>query len=1048
MSVQKHEMAVIEPGSVSEWVWQNKYRFPHDKTPADTARRVARELASCEKDPAMWEAEFYDVLSTFEFLPAGRIIAGAGTGRAVTYSNCFVMGTIDDSLAGIMKAVGDAAMTMKAGGGVGMDFSTLRPRGAIVKGVDSVSSGAVSFMDLWNTMCGTIMSAGARRGAMMGTLRCDHPDIEEFITAKRTSGRLTNFNVSVLVTDAFMDAVKHNRQWALHFGGVEYRTLKARDLWEQIARLTYEHAEPGVIFIDRINATNPLNKFETISATNPCVSGDTLILTRDGNVPISTMVGRQVEVWNGYEWSEVEPRITGHDQDLLRITFSNGLTLDCTPSHRFVLADRSRVEARDLIVGAPLVKSLRPIIGEYDENDHPDAWQQGFFSGDGHSRTSDGKCYVFLYGEKIALADAFSSKWVTHYEGRSVVRLGAMRSKSFVPNERWSIRARLEWFAGLCDSDGTALADVNSKSIQVSSVDRQFLVETAMMLQGLGVQPSIALMHEAKQRMLPDGRGGHAEYQCVDCYRMVLKATDVKRLQNIGFATKRLDLTGNNPQRDAARFVRVASIQRLPGKHTVYCFTEPKNHTGVFNGITTSNCGEQPLPPYGACLLGSINLTQFVRQPFSKKSWFDSGRLAEVVRTAVRMMDNVNDVSAYPLPQQHEEAQRKRRIGLGVTGLADVLIMMGLRYGSREAVETTSNVMSEISTLAEMASEALGLEKGNFPLFDPDRFPGSPIARRNSHLTSIAPTGTISLLAGNISSGIEPVFAFGYTRRLLQPDGSHKEVRVEDYVVRLAKAMGVPTTGPEWVTTDDLTVDDHLAMVAAIQPWVDSSISKTINCPADMPFDEFAAVYTKAYELGLKGCTTYRPSGTRGAVLVKDTPAPTVEPVADSNVVQIGEPLARDEMLRGRTYKIPPGGGLEHGIYVTINDIVQHGRRRPFEIFVNTKAVDSYSWIIALTRMVSAVWRKGGDVAFVAEELKQVFDPRGGFWVQGKQVASVCAAIGQIIERHMLETGHLSEAEAPAPVARVLHCPKCQTGALHAAEGCMSCDSCDYSKCG
>jgi ribonucleoside-diphosphate reductase alpha chain len=736
MGKTMNDFSVIEPGSFSEWIWQEKYRFRDEPDVQATFRRIAKALASAETSSTEhWENCFYETMADFAFLPAGRIIAGAGTGRAVTMSNCFVSPTIGDSLEGIMDAVKAAAMTLKQGGGIGMDFSTLRPRGARVVGVDSVSSGAVSFMRIWDAMCETIMSAGARRGAMMGTLRCDHPDVLEFIEAKRTAGRLTNFNVSVLITDDFMRAVELNESWDLVFGSHVYRSVMARELWDQITSLTYDYAEPGVIFIDRVNDDNPINYCETISASNPC--------------------------------------------------------------------------------------------------------------------------------------------------------------------------------------------------------------------------------------------------------------------------------------------------------------------------------GEQMLPPNGACLLGSLNLARLVENPFTRDARLNDNRILRMMPAIIRMLDNVNDVSNYPMPEQQHEARQKRRIGLGITGLADALIMMGMRYGSQEAVQWLDWKLRTIRRAADAASERLGEQKGSFPLFDRNRFPGSPPARRNSHVMSIAPTGTISSLAGYVSGGIEPVFDFSHKRNVLMRDGTKQQFVVEDYAHRLAKQMGVPTSGDAWVTANDLTVDEHLAMQAAAQKHIDSAISKTINCPQDITLEAFRGVYTKAHKLGLKGCTTFRlnPDSGRGEVLVRidDKPAKADAAAVSTttgNVVQIGEPLRRDEVLDGKTYKISPGGGLEHGIYVTINDTHLHGRQVPFEIFINSKAVDSHQWIVALTRMISANWRKGGDNAFIAEELKQVFDPRGGFWSQGEHVPSIVAGIGRIIERHMLDSGAIDSSAAPVPVVGKRHCPKCQTGALTMREGCLVCESCDYSKCG
>lgn len=747
---------------IAEQIWDMKYRLkeadgtPIDQSVEDSWRRVARDLASVEKDPTEWEDRFYEALEDFKYLPAGRILAGAGTGRTVTLFNCFVMGTIPDSMAGIFDMLKEAALTMQQGGGIGYDFSTIRPRGAEVKGVAADASGPLSFMDVWDAMCRTIMSAGSRRGAMMATMRCDHPDIEAFIEAKQDSARLRMFNLSVLVTDAFMEAVKTDGPWDLVFGGKVYHTVRARDLWNKIMRATYDFAEPGVIFIDRINQQNNLTYVETIAATNPC--------------------------------------------------------------------------------------------------------------------------------------------------------------------------------------------------------------------------------------------------------------------------------------------------------------------------------GEQPLPPYGACLLGSVNLARLVDQPFEANAHLDKEALTKLVRTAVRMMDNVVDSSRFPLPQQEAEAHAKRRIGLGVTGLADALLMLGLRYGSPEAVEQTRIWMKEIAREAYLASVDLAKEKGAFPLFDAGEFLKSGFMMRMDHdvreavrkhgirnalLTSIAPTGTISLYAGNVSSGIEPVFAYNYTRKVLQKDGSRTEEEVTDYAVQMWRDLKGDAPLPDWfVNAQSLAPLDHVAMQAAAQEWVDSSISKTINCPEDISFEAFKDVYLAAWDQGCKGCTTYRPNDVTGSVLSVSEKADT-EPKVDTGaeVVYLTEPLDRPAALEGATYKLKFPGS-EHAIYITINDIVQGGHRRPFEVFINSKNMEHFAWTVALTRMISAVFRRGGDVSFVVEELKAVFDPRGGAWIEGRYVPSILAAIGSVIERHMIATGFIAgegmglKSDPKADVIAVGEaprgplCPNCSQPGMIMAEGCMTCPSCGYSKCG
>ena len=770
--------------AISHQIWDMKYRFKSaagdivDRTVDDTWRRIAIALAAPEDEAvrAEWAEKFESAMADFRFLPAGRIIAGAGTERDVTLFNCFVMGTIPDDMSGIFEQLREAALTMQQGGGIGYDFSTLRPRGAPVKGVGADASGPLSFMDVWDSMCRTIMSAGYRRGAMMATLRCDHPDIEAFIAAKQEAGRLRMFNLSVLITDAFMDAVREDADWDLSFGGTCYKTVSARGLWNTIMQATYEYAEPGVIFIDRINRANNLSYCEIISATNPC--------------------------------------------------------------------------------------------------------------------------------------------------------------------------------------------------------------------------------------------------------------------------------------------------------------------------------GEQPLPPYGACLLGSINLARLVVDPFDISARLDEDALADLVPVAVRMMDNVTEASRFPLPAQKAEALAKRRIGLGVTGLADALIMCGVRYGSAQAVDLTERWMRAIRDHAYRASTELALEKGAFPLFDADAYlAGETVANlpadirdsirengiRNALLTSIAPTGTISLFADNVSSGIEPVFSYAYTRNVLMPDGTRREEEVSDYAYRLWRRLkGDAPLPASFVSAQDIAPGDHVVMQAAAQKYVDSSISKTINVPADLAFDTFKDVYMQAWDTGCKGCTTYRPNDVTGSVLqVKETsdpaqpelplagPAPVpakAEDEFESGVVYMTQPLSRPEELPGQTYKLH-WPDSDHAMYITINDIVQDGRRRPFEVFVNSKNTEHYAWTVALTRMISAVFRRGGDVSFVVEELKAVFDPRGGQWMQGRYVPSLLAALGDIIERHMIDIGFMPKpdehvaGEAPKSgeermvvglenAPRMRQCPQCGQAALVRQEGCDTCTACDYSKCG
>ncbi|HEX4272283.1 MAG TPA: hypothetical protein VHZ32_12885, partial [Rhizomicrobium sp.] len=520
-----------------------------------------------------------------------------------------------------------------------------------------------------------------------------------------------------------------------------------------------------------------------------------------------------------------------------------------------------------------------------------------------------------------------------------------------------------------------------------------------------------------------------------------------------------------------------------------------QNNLGYCETIAATNpCGEQPLPPYGACLLGSINLATLVKNPFTDEATLDIAELEKLTATAVRMMDNAIDVSRFPLEAQAQEARAKRRIGLGVTGLADALIFCKVKYGSPQSLELIRTWLAAMSHAAYRASVELAKEKGPFPLYDMNPYLARPhiqalppdiynaIAQhgiRNALLTSIAPTGTISLFADNVSSGIEPVFAFSYTRKVLQPDGTKREEQVSDHAVRVFREMfGDDTALPDYfVNAQTLSPADHLAVQAAAQPYIDSAISKTINVPAGISFEDFAHVYVEAYESGCKGCTTYRPNAVTGSVLSVDEPKDAIpaesvithdaqEPELPlsppeprtGDVIYMSRPLDRPEELLGSTYKIK-WLDSDHAFYITINDIEKDGRRRPFEVFINSKNMEAYAWALALTRMVSAVFRRGGDVSFVVDELKAIFDPRGGQWMNGRYIPSLLAAIGEIIERHMIETGFMGQRltslsglpsaySIPAEGARARFCPRCGDASFVKLEGCDSCLSCGYSKCG
>jgi ribonucleoside-diphosphate reductase alpha chain len=639
-----------------------------------------------------------------------------------------------------------------------------------------------------------------------------------------------------------------------------------------------------------------------------------------------------------------------------------------------------------------------------------------------------------------------------------------------------------EVLSGLFDADGS-VQGTQSKgvSIRLAQSDLTLLQRAQRMLSSVGI---IAKIYQTRRPVglshLPDGKGGMADYATAEQHELVIARDNIRLFaEKIGFkdghksARLAQALAGYRGALNREPFAAMVQSIVPDGEAEVFDVQIPGVNAFDAGGLYVHNCGEQPLPPYGACLLGSVNLAVLVKNAFTPQAALDGAALDDLVRTAVRMMDNVVDASRFPLPQQAAEAQAKRRIGLGVTGLADALLMLGLRYGSDEAAQQTEGWMHAIARSAYLASVDLAREKGAFPLFDAEKFLESGNMQgmdddvraairahgiRNALLTSIAPTGTISLYAGNVSSGIEPVFAYAYTRKVLQKDGTRSEEEVVDYAVAKWRDMFGDAPLPDYfVNAQTLPPLDHVRMQAAAQRWIDSSISKTINCPEDISFDDFAGVYMAAWDMGCKGCTTYRPNAVTGSVLTVAAEKPAAPaPDQGGEVVYLTEPMERPAALEGSTYKVK-WPASEHALYITINDTVIAGHRRPFEVFINSKNMEHFAWTVALTRMISAVFRRGGDVSFVVEELKAVFDPRGGAWVNGAYIPSILAAIGGVIEQHLVAIGFIAgtglglksdpKAVAVGDGPRAA-CENCGSFDLRMVEGCMTCGSCGNSKCG
>jgi ribonucleoside-diphosphate reductase alpha chain len=1033
----------IEPKSVdtipfqeaSMDIWDKKYRLTSkdgaavDKNMDDTYQRVARTLADVER-PALresWRERFLWALRKGA-IPAGRITSNAGALEhkpATSTINCTVSGLIRDSMDDILGKVHEAGLTLKAGCGIGYEFSTLRPRGAYVSGAGAYTSGPLSFMDIYDKMCFTVSSAGGRRGAQMGTFDVGHPDVMEFIRAKRENGRLRQFNLSLLITDEFMHAVRDNadwklafpvrekefdgdmeslqdpakfawREWPIHDGYIVnaeglvackiYKTVPARRMWDVIMTSTYDFAEPGFILIDRVNEMNNNWFCENIRATNPCVTADTRLATQFGMVKIGDLhasrLPLEVTVDNramgessfGVSTRPAVPAFMSAPRaDVFRVTTEAGYEIKATEWHDFYTT-RGKIKLKDLKPGDELL--IQSGKGQFGTDGSAQMGMLlGLLTGDGHI-TNRGKgeqaAVINLWGADREYADQV----VTYINGlitgvsqsvrdyavsavavpdrnlvmiRSVILARMLKHYGFtaetkvkVPEVVWcgTEDCVKGYLRALFQCDGTVQrSDKNAHcTVRLASSVPSLLKEVQQLLGNFGIFSRVMARRKAGQRMMPDGKGGKKLYDCKADYELLIgsRSRDCF-MQEIGFISdeknqKYAEWRVGRLLSQAEKFTSPIKSIEYVGAEAVYDTTQDDKNNLIFNAVVSGNCGEQPLPPYGSCLLGSVNLTRFVIDPFTPEARFDWDEYKEVVRVFTRMLDNVVEVNGLPLEGQRNEIMRKRRHGMGYLGLGSTFALLGMKYGSPESVKLTEDVSREMAVAGWEAGLELAREKGPAPIMNEEfevtaemlrkrpemkkdgwkvgaRVPGrllharysrymqrvaavapqlvddlAQVGARFTHHTSIAPTGTISLsLANNASNGIEPSFAHHYFRNVIREGRKTKE-KVDVFSFELLayrelinhEAMPNATEGktklPDYFSTsDEVTPTQHVDIQAAAQIWVDSSISKTANVPTDYNYDNFKDIYRYAHEKGLKGCTTFRfnPEAFQG-VLVKE----------------------------------------------------------------------------------------------------------------------------------------------------------------------------------
>ncbi|MEM4215864.1 MAG: ribonucleotide reductase N-terminal alpha domain-containing protein [Candidatus Anstonellales archaeon] len=911
-------------------VLQRRYLLRNEKgeiieTPSQMFRRVADYIASAERNYGgddrvvkEYADAFYEIMVNFEFIPNSPTLMNAGTPLG-QLSACFVLGVKDD-LNDIFDAVKYTALIHKTGGGTGFAFSFLRPKGDRVKATSGVASGPLSFMRVFDVATDVIKQGGKRRGANMGILHVWHPDIEEFITMKQTPGVMENFNISVAVDDKFMRAVEEDGEYELinPRTGEVVRKVKAKSLFELITYSAWKSAEPGVLFIDTINRTNPTPHYP-IHSTNPCVAGDVLITTDEGLVRMDAVHNPHGVLTKDGEYCKIRwAGRTGY-KDVYSVETAGGYAVKVTGDHR-ILTSKGWKKAKELRKDDFLVLQKAGKFGKL-KMDREMAMVLGWLTGDG-TITNDDRCILYFNKKEKKGMLNILKKYLDGLNGNSVKpkqynntirikyskkivkmleKFGAKKARAEEKEVPESIlvadkEAVKHFVSALFSCDGSVQGNRRKGvSIRLASSSEKLLRQVQLLLLQFGILSKIYLKRrKAGRKLMPSSnRKKQKIYNYREQHELIISRRSMFTfMKEIGFCTEEKNkkfekLKPKNIYEDSAELSRVKGVKYV-GKEWVYDLTEPTTHSFSANGIIVHNCGEVPMPDYESCNLGSINLEKFVELDWSKTDWrkkVNWERLRYVVRIATQFLDNVIDLNKYPLPIIEEATKRHRRIGLGVMGFANMLYNMGIRYGSEESFEVAEEVMRFITEEARKMSVELGRARGSFPEFDKSIWKGKYDAMRNATVTSIAPTGTISMIA-NTSSGIEPAFALAYFKIVM--DGTRlyygnsifehalkvRGLYSEELMKKIIDEGSVQNTYlPQdlkdvFVTAYDITPEQHVRMQAAFQKYTDLAVSKTVNMPPEATVEDVKKVYMLAWKTGCKGITIYR-EGSRGIAVIE-----------------------------------------------------------------------------------------------------------------------------------------------------------------------------------
>jgi ribonucleoside-diphosphate reductase alpha chain len=1082
--------------------------------PKDMFTRVAENIASADSvydndaDVKSVTAEFYTIMTKLEFLPNSPTLFNAGR-ELQELSACFVL-PIEDSMDSIFEAIKSTALIHKSGGGTGFSFSRIRPKNDVVRTTKGVSSGPISFMTVFDAATETIKQGGTRRGANMAILRVDHPDIMEFVTCKEDNDRLNNFNISVGITEEFMKAVSGNKEFDLLNPRTKeiVESLNAKKVFDKIAEMAWKNGEPGIVFLDRLNKDNPTPKIGEIESTNPCIAGDTWIHTESGPIQAINLIGEQFRARvNGQDF------ITGRDgvfktanKQIFKLRTTEGYQLRLTEDHpvRYVSKiSRNKTEVEWRKAGE-LKKGDMLLLNDHRMNaDWPGAhnWDEGYLVGlligDGTLKKDKAILSVWEEGSEKGVMECAkrAAKTLPHrsdfngwikvkgrkehrmalgYLKRLVLEMGmSPGNKTITPTMEMSSSDFYRGFLrGFFDADGSVQGHRNKGvSVRLSQSDLQRLEVVQRMLLRLGIVSNLYRNRKpAKETMLPDGKGGHSPYRTKPQHELVISKENLKRFNDlIGFShtvkAEKLGRMLHDYNREIYRERFVARVESISpeDKEDVFDVQVPGINIFDANGMQVHNCGEQPLLPYESCNLGSINLSMMITD-----GEIDWDKLEGMVDTAVHFLDNVITMNKFPLEKIKEMTEANRKIGLGVMGFADMLIQLGIPYNSNEAIECAEKVMSFIHEKAWDKSAELGKSRGPFPNFKDSIFNVKGQRKmRNATTTTIAPTGSIGIIAG-CSGGIEPLFAISFIRANVLND--EQLVTVNPMFEKVAKEMGfyseelmmkiakkgsvqgmdeVPKDVQRvFVTAHDITPEWHIRMQAAFQKYVDNAVSKTVNFPNSATTRDIKKVYQLAYELGCKGVTVYRDGSREKQVL-------NIGSVKAKQQTVI-KPRPRPMAMQGTTMRVETGCGK---LYVTINEDDQG----LFEIFaqMGKSGGCAMSQSEAISRLISLALRAGVDTDAILKQLHGIRCP-APLLAKGGVVLSCPDAMSKAIERHIKQKRDVGEEDIIEQATTLDNfidkkdkgnvvgvCPDCG-GPLIFEEGCSKClnPGCGYTKCG